>query len=601
MMVNSGRSIPDLRDGLKPVQRRVIQSILNIAGGNRTKFIKSARVVGECMGKYHPHGDNSIYDAAITMSKDWGQRVPLIKPQGNNGSIAGDNPAAMRYTEMKLAGVLTLDKTILEQSGLPKYPTYDDSGVANGLLNLGFPYILFNGAMGIGVAISTYIPSFNPAEVIRGCRYIVRKQIENKTPTIKGLAKFIKGPDFPTKGNVSSPNWLGIMETGRGKITHEVNLSYVDKVLTITSIPTKTTSTKLIESIHDIAKELTIVNIEDLSDMNGTDIRLTYKGNVRDNDVNTLYVRTLCRVSKAVRLTVCSSKGVVNMNVLDILTEWLEFNFICELNILLNHERALVKDINACENSIFVYNNIDVITDIMLESKDEYEAIDKLIEKLEVDEYRAKYITLTLLKNISKLAYIKTKEKKRTLVSKLKNLRTYITDTDKLKLRLISDLEVDFFGYKRLSKLVPYVNRKVIRTDNLMMYLTPDSISSTHNFKAIDVKGNNVKVPASGSIVILTSDGILYRIPAVNITNDPRSPVTYIEPRDMGVRVIFVGVFSLGGLLSVKHGSDKIDAFTYTLENTFGTGVRGKKIFTFNKKLGKVRIKKLNYLPLSWK
>jgi len=559
LSVNMGRAIPDLRDGLKPVQRRVVLGLLNLQGANRNKFIKSARVVGEVMGKYHPHGDTSIYIAAISMSTDWGNRVPLIIPQGNNGSIGGDNPAAMRYTEMRLAKYIDFSKDDLANASLPIASTYDDSGKEYILLDLGFPNILINGTRGIGVSISSYIPSFNPKEILRALQYIVNRQKNDKKPTVKGIARYIKGPDFPTGGNVYSDNWLRVLETGKGNITHEAEL-YIDaRVIHVKSIPVETTIEQVINSITKRAKELTIKNIEDFSSSEGVDIKLTYKKDVTKQDINMLYKHTKCSEGKKVNMVVCSSDGVGVKPVLTILEEWLEFVYFNKVATLITMLKALREELKMHEYKLFIFKHLNVIIKLIRSSDTDTEAIDKLMEEFDIDDYQAKYITTvklsTITKDNMKAIMLKYKEIKNKTIKKVEKR---ISNPIKLKEDILENM-----GYiltnemRRKTKILEYINRDVYSNTNIGVYISDNYISAKVYEDNEEVSEGTIKLKGSDSIYIVTSDGVGYRISTPRISERLRSAMTYITPRSNKVEIVYIGVYIPNKKIMLRYKKKK--------------------------------------------
>lgn len=314
MSVIVGRALPDVRDGLKPVHRRILFAQHELSNTHDKPYKKSARVVGDVIGKYHPHGDTAVYDTMVRMAQDFSLRYPLIEGQGNFGSIDGDSPAAQRYTEVRmtrLAEELLFD---IDKETIPFGPNYDDSLEIPLVLPAKFPNLLVNGATGIAVGMATNIPPHNLGEVIDGCIHV----INNPDCTIDDLMKFIVGPDFPTYGVIAGRE--GILQAykkGRGIIT----LKAVSEVVTvkdheeiiITEIPYQVNKAKLVESIADLVREKTIEGIADIRDESsreGMRIVITLKRNENAGvALNRLYKHTQMKISYGIIMLALDAKN----------------------------------------------------------------------------------------------------------------------------------------------------------------------------------------------------------------------------------------------------------------------------------------------------
>ena len=299
MSVIVSRALPDCRDGLKPVHRRILYS-MNESGYNYNKpYRKSARIVGDVMGKYHPHGDGAIYQSMVRMAQDFSMRLELIDGQGNFGSLDGDPPAAMRYTEARLSKVAEKIVTDLEKETISFQPNYDDSTKEPTVLPAQYPNLLVNGASGIAVGMATNIAPHNLGEVIDATLHL----IENPDSDLHDLIKFIHGPDFPTGGQIIGKK--GIMdafETGKGGVVLRSKTSIETfkkdrEAIVIHEIPYQVNKSKLIEKIAETVKNNIIEGISDLrdeSDRNGVRVVIELKKDVDANIIlNQLYKHTL--------------------------------------------------------------------------------------------------------------------------------------------------------------------------------------------------------------------------------------------------------------------------------------------------------------------
>ena len=268
MSVIVARALPDVRDGLKPVHRRILFSAHESGFQYNKPYRKSARIVGDVIGKYHPHGDSAIYDALARMTQDWSMRVPLIDGQGNFGSMDPDPPAAMRYTEARLAKVTTALLEDLDKDTVDFQPNYDGSEREPQVLPARFPNLLVNGAGGIAVGMATNVPPHNLGEVIRACKAM----IDNPAITVEELIEHVPAPDFPTGGLILGAGGArSAYNTGRGSIMirsrHEFETGRNDRrSIVLTEIPFQVGKNALVEKIAEAAKDKRIEGVSDIRD-----------------------------------------------------------------------------------------------------------------------------------------------------------------------------------------------------------------------------------------------------------------------------------------------------------------------------------------------
>ncbi|MGH7101141.1 MAG: DNA gyrase/topoisomerase IV subunit A, partial [Acetobacteraceae bacterium] len=273
MSVIVARALPDVRDGLKPVHRRILFAMDEAGYGHDKPYRKSARVVGDVMGKYHPHGDAAIYDAMVRMAQSFAMRVPLIDGQGNFGSVDGDPPAAMRYTEVRLARAASLLLEDIDRDTVDFRPNYDESGEEPAVLPARFPNLLINGASGIAVGMATNIPTHNPGEILDAALVLLA---EPDTP-LEQLLKLVPGPDFPTGGLILGRGGIrSAYETGRGAIIMRAR-STIEEIrrdrhaIVVTEIPYQVNKANLLERIAELVRHKTIEGISDLRDESDRD------------------------------------------------------------------------------------------------------------------------------------------------------------------------------------------------------------------------------------------------------------------------------------------------------------------------------------------
>src|SRR4051794_15201479 len=306
------RALPDARDGLKPVHRRILYGmrLLRLDPGAILK--KSAKIVGDVMGSYHPHGDQAIYDAMVRLAQDFATRYPLVEGQGNFGSIDGDNPAAMRYTEARLTDVARLMLEGLDEDGVEFKPTYDNSGKEPAVLPGGFPNLLANGSQGIAVGMATSIPPHNAAELCDAALHLIDKPDAKS----KALLKWVKGPDFPTGGIIvdSKESIAEAYMTGRGSFRTRAKWTQEEGargtwVVVITEIPWLVQKSRLVEKIAELLNEKKLPLVGDVRDESAEDVRLVIEPRSRAVDPELL-------MESLFRLTELESRIPLNLNVL---------------------------------------------------------------------------------------------------------------------------------------------------------------------------------------------------------------------------------------------------------------------------------------------
>jgi len=387
MSVIVARAVPDVRDGLKPVQRRILYSMMELGLEPDKPHRKSARIVGDTMGKYHPHGDSSIYDALVNMTKDYSLMIPLVDGHGNFGSIDGDGAAAMRYTEARLSpGAMALleqlDKDLVEFN-----PNFDGSEEEPSVLPALIPNLLINGTTGIAVGMATNIPPHNPDEVIDG----VIAYIDNPDITVKELMKYIPAPDFPTGGTIINVDEMEkIYTTGEGKIrirakTEIENAEYGKKNIVITEIPYTVAGnkSKLVENLSNLIKEKVFEEINDVRDESSKEgIRIVIEVK-KDRDIqnllNGLYKKTLMEDTYSVNLLAIKNQQPVLFDLKGLIKEFVDFQvelYTKEYNYLLEKAKNRLEIVGGLIKATDI---IDLIIEILRGSTSVKQAKDCLI------------------------------------------------------------------------------------------------------------------------------------------------------------------------------------------------------------------------------
>ncbi|MBO6468664.1 MAG: DNA topoisomerase 4 subunit A, partial [Pelagibacteraceae bacterium] len=387
MSVIVSRALPDIRDGLKPVHRRILYA-MNESGYNYNKsYKKSARIVGDVMGKYHPHGDAAIYDSMVRMAQDFSMRLELIDGQGNFGSLDGDPPAAMRYTEARLAKISEKIITDLDKETIIFQPNYDDSIFEPTVLPAQFPNLLVNGSSGIAVGMATNIAPHNLGEVIDATLYA----IDYPECGIEDLEKFVLGPDFPTGAQIIGIKGIKeAFQTGRGGCIIRSKTSIEEfrkdrEAIIVHEIPYQVNKSKLLEKIADTVKNNIIEGISDLrdeSDRKGVRIVIELKKDVDANIIlNQLYKHTLLQTSFNSNMLALNKGKPEQLNLKQIISSFIEFREeIVSKRTTFDLNKAR-KKAHVLIGLVVANNNIDQIIELIKKSKDSKEAKDKLIGK----------------------------------------------------------------------------------------------------------------------------------------------------------------------------------------------------------------------------
>jgi len=443
MSVIIGRALPDIRDGLKPVQRRILYAMLELGMEPNKPYKKSARVVGEVLGKYHPHGDAPVYDALVRMVQDFTLRYPLVDGHGNFGSIDGDEPAAMRYTEVRLSPISMELLKDIEKDTVDFMPNFDESLKEPVVLPASFPNVLVNGSSGIAVGMATNIPSHNLKEVIDALIYL----IDNPECSIEELMRYIPGPDFPSGGIIRGRK--GIIDTyttGRGHIVLEGKIDIEEhkgrQNLVITELPYQVNKAALIEKIATLMKEHTITgiqNIRDESDREGMRILIELKREaIPQVVINQLYKHTALRTTFGSIMLVISNNIPRIMALDEILKEFLTFRKeVVRRRTLFDLNKARQRA-HILEGLLIALDHIDEVISLIRSSKDVEEARNTLIINFQLSREQAQAILDLRLQRLTALEREKVEEEYRELLETIKRLSGILED-ERLLLEVIKE------------------------------------------------------------------------------------------------------------------------------------------------------------------
>ena len=558
MYVIMDRALPFIGDGLKPVQRRIVYAMSELGLNASAKFKKSARTVGDVLGKYHPHGDSSIYGALVNMAQDWSFRYPLVDGHGNFGSVDGDGAAAMRYTEARLSKISMEMLADIGKDTVDFVPNFDETEKEPTVLPSRFPNLLVNGTTGIAVGMATNIPPHNLREVINGVVKIIDNQVlEDRGTDIEELLTIVKGPDFPTGGTILGT--AGINEayrTGRGKVrvravTSIEPMQNGKNRIVVTELPYMVNKARLIEKIAELVRDKKIDGITDLrdeSDRQGMRICIELRRDVNPNVVlNLLYKHTQLQ----------DTFGVIMLALVDNQPKVL--NLYEMLNYYLIHQEEVVTrrtkyDLNKAEERAHILqglltalDNIDEVINIIRSSKNTQEAKDRLMERFALTDVQAQAIVDMRLRALTGLEREKLENEYAELMERITELKAILADKKKLlgvireEILLIADkygddrrTSIGFDEYDiSMEDLIPVTNTVITMTK--LGYIKRMSLD---NFRAQNRGGKGIKgmetidddyieellmTTSHHYLMFFTNTGRVYRMKAYEIPEASRT------------------------------------------------------------------------------
>ena len=513
MSVIAQRALPDVRDGLKPVQRRVLYSMIELNNGPDKPHRKCARIVGDTMGKYHPHGDSSIYGALVNMAQDWSTRYPLVDGHGNFGSVDGDGAAAMRYTEARLSKISMEMLADINKDTVDFVPNFDETEKEPTVLPSRYPNLLVNGTTGIAVGMATNIPPHNLREIINAVVKIIDNEVEEDRQTeIEELLNIVKGPDFPTGAMILGTTGINeAYRTGRGKIrvravTNIEPMQNGKNRIVVTELPYMVNKARLIEKIAELVRDKKIDGITDLrdeSDRQGMRVCIELRRDVNPNVVlNLLYKHTQMQ----------DTFGVIMLALVDNQPKVLN---LCQmLGYYLDHQKEVVTrrtkyDLNKAEERahileglIVALDHIDEVINIIRSSANIAEAKSRLIERFSLTDVQAQAIVDMRLRALTGLEREKVEGEYAGLMEKIAELKAILADEKKLlgvireEILLIADkygderrTSIGFDEYDiSMEDLIPVTNTVITMTK--LGYIKRMSLD---NFRAQNRGGKGIK------------------------------------------------------------------------------------------------------------
>ncbi|NHA70560.1 DNA topoisomerase (ATP-hydrolyzing) subunit A [Helicobacter pylori] len=437
MSVIIGRALPDARDGLKPVHRRILYAMHELGLTSKVAYKKSARIVGDVIGKYHPHGDNAVYDALVRMAQDFSMRLELVDGQGNFGSIDGDNAAAMRYTEARMTKASEEILRDIDKDTIDFVPNYDDTLKEPDILPSRLPNLLVNGANGIAVGMATSIPPHRIDEIIDALVHV----LENPNAELDEILEFVKGPDFPTGGIIYGK--AGIIEaykTGRGRVKVRAKV-HVEKtknkeIIVLDEMPFQTNKAKLVEQISDLAREKQIEGISEVrdeSDREGIRVVIELKRDAMSEIVlNHLYKLTTMETTFSIILLAIYNKEPKIFTLLELLRLFLNHRkTIIIRRTIFELEKAKARA-HILEGYLIALDNIDEIVQLIKTSPSPEAAKNALMERFSLSEIQSKAILEMRLQRLTGLERDKIKEEYQNLLELIDDLNGILKSEDRL-------------------------------------------------------------------------------------------------------------------------------------------------------------------------
>ncbi|MFA7665989.1 MAG: DNA topoisomerase IV subunit A [Burkholderiaceae bacterium] len=597
--VVKGRALPDVCDGQKPVQRRILHAMNEMGLGASARPVKSARVVGDVLGRFHPHGDLAAYEALVRMAQDFTLRYPLIDGQGNFGSRDGDGAAAMRYTEARLTRYAELLLSEIDEGTVDFVPNYDGSTQEPRLLPARLPFVLLNGAAGIAVGMATAIPPHNLREVAAACVALLKNP---RTPLAE-LLELMPGPDFPGGGQIISPaqEIAQIYETGRGSLKVRARHRTEDLArgqwqLVITELPHGVSAQKVLEEIEDVtnpkvkagkksltpeqlqARQAMLAVLDSVRDESGKDaaVRLVFEPRSsrigRETLLNLLLAQTSLEASVAMNLVMIGGDGRPRQKPLvEILSEWCEFRARTVTRRSRHRLERVDARIHILEGRRLVLLNIDEVIRIIRESDEPKPA---LIAAFGLSDRQAEDILEIRLRQLARLEAIRIEQELAELADRKQALETLLANPAAMKRQMIREVEADAKSYGDARRtLIEATERAVVEvriTEEPVTVIVSDKgwvrarqghghDETQFSFKAGDSFDGAYEVMTTDHLFVVASNGRVHSVPVSQLPSARGDgvPVTSLIDLEAGSRVawVFAAADTMGVLLAMRGGN----------------------------------------------
>lgn len=463
MSVIVQRALPSVEDGLKPVHRRILYAMHQIGLDASKPTKKSAAVVGEVLGKYHPHGDVAVYDSMVRMAQDFSLRYPLVHGQGNFGSMDGDSPAAMRYTEAKLSKLSSEMLQDIEKNTVKMVPNFDNSTEEPTTLPAKLPNLLINGATGIAVGMATNIPPHNLTEI---CEAVI-EYINKPEITIDQLAEIVKGPDFPTGGTITGSGIKEMYKTGKGKIVirSRVNVEEIKgkPVIIITEVPYQVNKAELVKTIARLATEKKLPDVYDLRDESAKGkVRIVIelrKGTDAKYTLNKLYKLTNVQTNFDAHILALVGNKPKTLTLKDVISEYVKYRQLVVRRRSMFELKKAEERLEIVQGLLIAIKDIDAVVALIKKSDNASTAHDSLIKKFGLTSRQAKAILEIRLQQLTHMEATKLKEEEKSLAVTIAELKKLLADEKeilKLIKKEVSDLK-NKYGDERRTKVIKHV------------------------------------------------------------------------------------------------------------------------------------------------
>lgn len=602
----TSRSLPDVRDGLKPVHRRLLYAMMELKLEPSSGFKKCARVVGDVIGKYHPHGDIAVYDTMVRLAQSFAVRYPLVDGQGNFGSIDGDNAAAMRYTEARLTEVAIELLRDLHSDTVDFKATYDGSEVEPVVMPSAFPNLLANGSEGIAVGMATSIPPHNAAEICDALLYVIK----HPHASAEKLVEFMPGPDFPTGGTIVEPhaNIIKAYETGRGSFRlrakwEKEELSHGMWQIVITEIPYQVQKSRLIEKIADLFKDKKLLLLGNIRDESADDIRVVLDPKNRSVEpemlMESLYRATDLEVRVSLNMNVLSGGGMPRvMSLREVLQEFLNHR----MEVLVRSSKYRLGKIDhrleVLDGFLIAYLNLDEVIRIIREEDKPKEI---MMEKWKLSDVQVEAILNMRLRSLRRLEEIEIKTEHKALSDEKKRLKELLA-SEELRMQVISEQIKEI--KKKFGKNTPLGKRRTEFADapaaqviSIEAYIEKEPITilcskmgwikalkghmddlSAVKYKDSDEERFVLKGQTTDKLIVFTSDGKFFTIGCNNLSGGKGfgEPLNLIVDLTAGSTIIDMFIYAEGQKILVASKNGK--GFMVESEDVLAQTKNGKQI-----------------------
>ena len=548
------RALPDVRDGLKPVQRRILYAMYKLGLFNNKPHKKSARIVGDVIGKYHPHGDTSVYDALVRMSQDFKILLPLIDMHGNNGSIDGDPAAAMRYTEARLSKNAELLLQDLNKKTVGFMPNFDDEEIEPIVLPAKFPNILVNGDKGIAAGYATEIPPHNPVEIIDACIH----RLTHPNCSFEDIMEIVKGPDFPTGGIVQGIEGLkSAYSTGRGKVMIKAKTEIVpfksDSRIIITEIPYEVNKSDLLRKMSEVIEQKNVdgvKSIRDETDRHGLRIVIDIRKDVNPETILQVLLKyTDLQKSYNFNMVVISYGRPMRMGIIDILDSYISHQKEVMTNRCNFELIKAQKRLEIVEGLIAMVSILDAVIATIRNSKNKSDAKENIISKYGFTEIQAEAIVMLQLYRLTNTDIFALKQERTDLESLIMKLNKILSSDKALVKEIVKEMNEtkEIIGVERKTQIEDYVDELVVKTEEIIaseeviLIITHDGYLKRLSKKAFSASTEQTKLK-DGDIIsdiysVTTTDTLIQFTNKGNYVFLPIHKIPECKHKDLGFHV----------------------------------------------------------------